>query len=103
MNKHYILEDKKIKEVDLMTWAKWFETSLDRRIAYSDISNGWSVSTVFLGLDHSFGEGAPILFETMVFDSNTELDGEPFRYSTYEEAEKGHEDIVAKVKALTSK
>lgn len=28
---------------------------------------GFYVSTVFLGLDHSFGEGRPLWFETMVF------------------------------------
>jgi hypothetical protein len=100
MSKHYILENREIKEVDLMTWAKWFETSKDKQIAKSDSSKGWKVSTVFLGLDHSFGVGEPLLFETMVFNSNTELDGEPFRYSTLGQAEKGHEEIVAKVKDL---
>jgi hypothetical protein len=54
-----------------------------------------SVSTVFLGLDHNFGEGgAPLLFETMVFG----LPGEDCRrYSTWAEAEEGHARIVAQV------
>lgn len=101
--KHYILEDKTVKEVDLMTWATWFEDNENRRIAYSDFTDGenkFRVSTVFLGIDHSFGIGPELLYETMVFDSGTEMDGEPYRYSTYEEAEHGHEETVKKVKKL---
>jgi hypothetical protein len=99
--KHYILVDRKIKEVDLETWARWFESLPNRRIAYSDSSRGWRVSTVFLGLDHSFGLGEPLLFKTMVFDSGTKLDNDPFRYSTIEEAEKGHKEVVKKLKELS--
>lgn len=53
------------------------------------------VSTVFLGLDHSFGDGPPILFETMVFygDSGDYTE----RYATWDEAVKGHVEIVAKL------
>ena len=54
------------------------------------------ISTVFLGLDHQFGKGRPLLFETMVFGG--ELDQEMDRYSTYEEAEKGHKFMVKRVK-----
>jgi hypothetical protein len=46
------------------------------------------VSTVFLGLDHSFGEGPPQLFETMIFGG--EHDEYQERYSTWDEAEAGH-------------
>jgi hypothetical protein len=55
------------------------------------------ISTVWLGIDHSFGLSPNILiFETMVFGGpcNQEQD----RYSTLEEALKGHEHYVAKVK-----
>lgn len=48
-----------------------------------------TVSTVFLGLDHRmFGEGPPILFETLVFGGPN--DGRMERYCTWEEAERGH-------------
>jgi hypothetical protein len=49
------------------------------------------VSTVFLGLDHSF-EGSPILFETLVSGGN--LEGEMARYHTWEEAIKGHNNMM---------
>lgn len=29
--------------------------------------DGWMVSTVWLGIDHSFGRGDPVIFETMIF------------------------------------
>jgi hypothetical protein len=52
------------------------------------------ISTVFLGLDHNFGQGPPLLFESMVFGG--EDDGEMVRYSTWEEAETGHKLLVEK-------
>jgi hypothetical protein len=62
----YILEGKKaIPAADLMTWARWFETA-DRHVASTTIGDV-RVSTVFLALDHSFGHGEPLLFETMIF------------------------------------
>lgn len=47
-----------------------------------------SVSTVFLGIDHSFFEGPPLVFETMIFGG--EHDGWQDRCSTWEEAEAMH-------------
>lgn len=56
-------------EPDLITWARWMESDRrnHRRVLFSTLGD-WSVSTVFLGLDHSFNpDGPPILFETMLF------------------------------------
>ena len=49
---------------------------------------------MFLGLDHSWG-GKPLLFETMVFRnrSGEEMD----RYSTWDEAEAGHQLMCGRV------
>lgn len=57
---------------------------------------GVRVSTVFLGLDHSFGGRCPMLFETMVFGG--QLNGEQERCSTYDEAEAMHSKWVEAVK-----
>ena len=54
------------------------------------------VSTVFLGLDHGFGSGPPIVFETMIFHGSH--DGYQDRCSTWEEAEKMHQKAVAIVR-----
>jgi hypothetical protein len=91
----WILDGKTPKRCnDLREWGEW-RRSTDRRIARDEI-NGVTISTVFLGIDHGFGYGAPVLFETMVFGG--ELDQEQERYTTYEAAEAGHAAMVARVK-----
>lgn len=86
---------------DVIEWAKWFEKG-DRRVAKTSIEPNVFVSTVFLGLDHSFMEGRPILFETMVFGDGEE-DTMMERYSTWDEAEKGHKDMIERVKEIIKK
>lgn len=94
MSDKYILEGKKVIPCDLMTWAKWFETA-DRTVAKAEIGDSL-VSTVFLGIDHSSGYGPPMLFETMVFGGS--LDQKQDRYSRWEEAERGHEEMCKRVR-----
>lgn len=96
MSQQYILaEDGKtpIPETDILKWGRWLAKA-ERHVAQDSI-DGVRVSTVFLGLDHSFCGGPPILWETMVFDGT--LDQEQRRYSTYEDAVKGHAEMLAKV------
>lgn len=93
MSEHYVLEGRRAVPVDLMTWARWLEKS-DRVVAITE-RDGVKVSTVFLGLDHSFGGGPPQIFETLVFEGDH--DGDMDRYSTWEEAEAGHAAMVEKV------
>jgi hypothetical protein len=53
---------------ELLTWAAWYEEAQKngaRRVALDVIGNT-EISTVFLSLDHAFGGGPPILWETMV-------------------------------------
>ena len=96
--KYYILdEDHKPVVVDALVWGKWFGDHRKRRVAYTKVGERF-VSTVFLGLDHNYDdEGPPILFETMIFEGDD--GGDMWRYATWEEAEKGHAEAVAKVKA----
>ena len=54
------------------------------------------VSTVFLGLDHRFEDGPPVVFETMCFGGS--LEGNEERYSTKAEAEAGHARWVQKAR-----
>lgn len=72
----------------------WMETYVDmdgRRIGYEKRGDVW-VSTVWLGLNHQYGDGPPLIFETMIFGG--ENDGEQWRYATEEEAEAGHAAAV---------
>lgn len=94
-NGKYILDGHTpVLEPDLLKWAEYIETG-DRIVKQENIGEV-EISTVFLGLDHSFGSSTPILFETMVFRG--ELDQEMDRCSTWEEAEKMHEKMIEKVK-----
>jgi hypothetical protein len=93
MNKYYILDGHNVVETDLMTWAIWFWKN-ERHVANEKISDV-RISTVFRGLDHSSGDGPPLLFETMVFGGS--LDQEMDRYTTWEEAEIGHKAMVEQV------
>jgi hypothetical protein len=84
-----------IYEPDILKAAKAFENFASRRVAKTELPGGLEVSTVFLGLDHSWGDEAPQLFETMVFDGD---DGgtDQWRCSTWAEAEAQHAAAVAK-------
>ena len=96
--KHYKLEGKEPRLAsDFADWALWFETS-NRRVAFTQ-ARQVSVSTVFLGTDHALlPDELPVLFETKVFGGP--LDGEVRRYTSWESAERGHVEIVARVEAL---
>lgn len=99
MANYFILDGRKPVNVgDVLEWGKWFETHQGwLHVAKTDIGNCY-VSTIFLGLDRSFGSGPPLLFETMVFDnSRTDREHELYcrRCSTWEEAEEQHRRAVA--------
>jgi len=94
-NDKYILIGREVvEEPSLTDWGRWMQEA-DRRVAKTKLEDDTVISTVFLGLDHSFGEGPPLLFETMVFLSDSD-GGEDYmrRYETYEQAEAGHEKAV---------
>jgi len=97
--KHYALDaDNQIIEIDdLIAWGRWLQDA-NRGVGYTQITSEIEVSTVFLGLDHRyFGEGPPILFETMIFGGP--LDQSMWRYSSWDDAETGHRVAVAKARA----
>lgn len=88
-----------------------FDIESDKRIVRRTyFEDGRWLSTVFLVYDHGYsvsfgnpGVGNPILFETMVFDDPEHGDEVLERYCTWEEAEKGHEQIVQRIVSLGTK
>ncbi len=82
-------------EPDIIKWVKWFETSGDARVVAKTKVGEVEVSTVFLSVDHNFGSGQPILYETLVFGGP--LDEECDRYPTKADARRGHEEMVKRV------
>lgn len=106
----YILDDdgNPMPMPDLITWAEWYEQHKERTnwIVAKETIGAVEISTVFLGLDHNYGTGPPLLFETMCFTGkrHEEFDGEGFfdRYATREEAAEGHRRIVELVRATVT-
>ena len=91
--------DGSVRPVPMMEWARWFEACNDksykeggRRIARTEFPDGTYISTVFMGMNHRWGEGAPEWFETMIFGGPH--DSECWRCSTFEEAETDHARAV---------
>ena len=107
MTNQYILDGHNpVAEPDPMKWAAWNKTA-DRivrncvgiiKIGGNPLGNV-RISTVFLGLDHAFGDGPPMLFETMVFGGV--LDGEQDLCSTWKAAEKMHAMMCERVARAT--
>jgi hypothetical protein len=74
--------------------------SLAKRVGATDVGQ-LRVSTVWLGLDHGYLQGTPIIFETMVFDHRNDpmWDNELTRYATEEEAMRGHLETLDRLRA----
>ena len=87
-------EDGNPVEVDdVLEWGRWY--TRERRRVARDIVGIYEVSTVFLGIDHGWGDGPPVLWETMIFTSQPdELDQFQQRYTSLSEAAHTHEVIV---------
>jgi hypothetical protein len=94
----YILDiDGKTPKVtnDSTIWGNFF-ISTARHVAQDKIVK-IRISTVFLGINHNFSStGPPILFETMIFGGKH--DQYQRRYSTWEQANKGHQEALKLVK-----
>lgn len=87
---------------DVVAWGLWFEATKDtgERLIAQDRDeragpDGVRVSTVFLGLDHQWGDGPPVLWETLVFGGA--LDGEMVRYTSRAAALAGHQQMCQRV------
>jgi hypothetical protein len=103
MSGEYILVDKVAVPVSAIEWAAWMEGAGAKvKIVKQEVVGRYWVSTVFLGLDHSFGKGGPILFETMIFGRHRNMHSTPefedgeyqTRCSTWEQAEAMHQEAV---------
>lgn len=78
-----------------LEWAKDFKNTRLKRVKQTTLRNGLWVSTVWMGLNHSFLDGRPKIFESMVF-LNSAIDAKPLdrrMYATEDEAVKGHKAL----------
>ena len=76
----------------VLTWAALFENEAYKRVAFTRFSHV-NVSTVWLGLDHNWFGGVPLIFETMIFGGPH--DQFMRRWPTEASALAGHDRIVA--------
>lgn len=86
--------------ISLEAWGDSFKERARWRVGSTQLGPFW-VSTMFLGLDHQYGSGPPLLFETMVFHGSH--GDEQWRYSTWDEALAGHARVVELVKRACSR
>jgi hypothetical protein len=97
---YYILIGKRVFKTDIngfMRWSRKRGGSASQTLALTRVSPTVDISTIFICIDHRhFGEGRPIVFETLVFGG--QLDGEMERYTTYGKALDGHERMVIRVR-----
>lgn len=90
--------DKDGQPIDLKKWGELWE-DFSYRLIQQDKVNGKFISTVWLGSNHRFiGEGAPLIFETMVFpdDEDNWEEEEMYRYATEAEAKATHQMLLEK-------
>lgn len=103
---HFILDaDGNPVECDLLTRHKWEQENPHAYVVHQTIieATGQEVSTVFLGQDISHGRTKdPVLFETMVFptDGPHLFAGFQDRYSTRDQADRGHAILIARILQL---
>lgn len=120
--------DRRGNSLSFREWTMLFEMRESYRIVKQEYIGNYWISTVWLGLNHNYGFGPPLIFETMVFNhsmprpprfpeteygtdefdqwledypeqtSASDLDCE--RYATEEQATKGHEAMVEKVRLI---
>jgi hypothetical protein len=82
---------------DVHAWGEWMATT-DRRVADDTIADGPTtirVVTEFIGIDHNFGAGPPVLWETVV--TGGEFNGEKTRYASTGAAQRGHNAMRQRV------
>jgi hypothetical protein len=113
--------DKQGNPLELLEWAKLKGDKDFQRVAYDEV-HPYFVSTVWLGLDHGYNSGSPVIFETMVFELDLStsvspaigdlpereyqyhksLDQYTRRYSTEDDAWVGHRQIVKQLTKLNA-
>lgn len=90
------LYDRKGRPISVEEYGELTRQQDYKILKQTHLDSGIWISTVWLGLDHNYGDqGPPLIFETMVFESlhNWGSDVDVQRYSTEDEALKGHDEL----------
>jgi hypothetical protein len=84
-------DNKPIKST-IIQCGEWMEENPNVKAVKQDNIGDIFISTVFLGLDHAWNSNIPVLWETMIFGG--EHDQYQERYTSYEDAVKGHQTAL---------
>ena len=104
---YYILVDRQVRPCEsyeaMVEWRKTVEPgspAFSLQIAKTTVNNVY-VSTIFLPIDHGWGVGPPVVFETMTFDhgGHPQWDEKQWRYTSQDAAEAGHAAVVSAIEA----
>lgn len=93
---YYILDkDNNLDEIyDWRFHRDWFDENRKRtQIGFNHLPNGSMLSTIFLSSSAKIGFDK-LLFETCLFGKKIEGYDFPINYTTYEDALKGHLEIL---------
>jgi hypothetical protein len=88
---YYLKGTEPVKAKDLDDWLANGGGNWPHRVARDHVGL-IVVDTCFLGMDHSFGHGDPVLWETMVSGNDK---SEIYRWRSLAEAIAGHKSLVA--------
>jgi hypothetical protein len=94
--------DRQGRPMRMMDWGRKHSDHDYRTVAQHWV-RGWMVSTVWIGINHNFRPGPPLIFETMIFaPSDVTIDGTApdldryqERYPTEAAAQAGHDRALA--------
>lgn len=93
-NIYYILDEKNnVIPSDWISCMRFIQ-NIGKKILKQDKINGKLISTVFLGIDHSFDEKELHVFETMIFNQGEWSEEYCDRYSTFDSALIGHQKAI---------
>ena len=98
---NYILDDNMLpQQATLKEYYRWkdslpkgMQTGIGFQVLGTKCQDGKFASTVYLGVNHAYGDVAPVLWETMIFGDDDE---ECERYSSHMQAMIGHWLLVEK-------
>jgi hypothetical protein len=90
--------DRQCQPISFVRFMQLFETPDYKCIARTVLDGDKTfVSTIWLGIDHAWGGGTPLIFETMTRENN-KWGGDQYRYATEGAALAGHEVVVAELR-----
>lgn len=99
---YYLNDDHTYRLCESEEWANQFQqlSENDKKHIACDVLNGKMISTVWIGTNTSLKTDPPMVFETMVFDSNNTgvfAFGECLyedEYSSWDDALEGHQKAI---------